>query len=412
MTVRRFHIAWLFCLTLLLAGCVREAVPSMEEPGIMLTVRCDNPLLSKADGTKDGEQAYNENVIHSVDFLFYPGDSPSDNTDALHYIRKELSEDTMQPGLWEASFNLVIKKDIIGQLFTEGNGLKATVYALVNFERGFVGDLSETSKADISARRIVTDFASTEQAYVQPDFLMDGRTVITYNPDTNPNATGDISLSRFASKLSVAVNVASRVELKHKDPEPGKDPELDEVWTPVLSTMRIYLVDGVKSALLSGEEDPSPEYFSYGDDAHRRAYLKDNGTPYLNTETVDGTLYYHTWPMYSYPVSWGVGMQNYAGTDYTGGLPPEPPYFKLEMDWRREPNTTTRFSCPLTVWRGTTGTVFIWTWPSWALRPMKERPSWNLPATSLTGRTSPIPSINTLQSARRVTCQRTRQYGK
>ena len=110
------HTFGFACLTLLFAGCVREDVSSLESPGITLTIRCDNPLLStKADGEKDGVQTFNENLIKSVDFLFYPGE-PSENTDAIHYIRKELSEDPMKPDLWEVTFNLVIKKDIIGLL--------------------------------------------------------------------------------------------------------------------------------------------------------------------------------------------------------------------------------------------------------------------------------------------------------
>ena len=205
-------MAWLVCLTFLLAGCVREAMPSFEEPGITLKVRCDNPLsATKADGEKDGEQNFNENLIKSVDFLFYPGENPSETTAAIHHIRKELSEDPMQPGLWEATFNLVIKKDLIGLLFTQENGLKATVYALVNFERGFIGDLSETSRAELNARRIETDFAATESGYIQPYFLMDGSTVITYDADATPNSTGEIGLKRFAAKLTVALSVASRV---------------------------------------------------------------------------------------------------------------------------------------------------------------------------------------------------------
>lgn len=334
----RFHIARLLGLTLLLAGCVREEVPSFEEPGIILTVRCDNPLLAtKADGEKDGEQAFNENLIKSVDFLFYPGSDPSDDTDAIHHIRKELSEDPMQSGFWEVSFNLVIKKDLIGLLFTQENGLQATVYALVNFERGFIGDLSQTSRAELDNRRIVTDFAASETGYMQPSFLMDGRTVITYDPDSTPNSTGEIGLRRFAAKLSVALSVASRVELKHQAPtDPNQEQLPDEVWTPVPHTMRIFLVDGVKSTLIGGT-DPNPEHFSYSDEAHQRAYVRDTGTPYLNTETVGEITYYHSWPMYSYPVSWTADvLPNYSNMDYTSGLPAEPPYFKLEMDWRRE----------------------------------------------------------------------------
>lgn len=333
MTGWKGNIAALVLLALLASGCAREPFPSADEPGIVLTVRCDNPALTKAE-SKDGEQSYNENVIKSVDFLFYPGENPGENTPALHHIRKELSENTMQPGLWEASFNLVIKKDIIGSLFTDGNGLKATVYALVNFERDFVGELSGTSRAALGARRIVTDFAAEETGYIQPSFLMDGSTVITYNPDTNPNSTGEIPLKRFASKFTVALSVAPEVELIHRN----SDKEANEIWTPVLSTMRVYLVDGVKSTLLGGN-DTSPEFFSYGADANRRAYVKDNGTPYLNTETQGETLYYNTWPMYSYPVNWTAevgSIPDYENMNYIGGLPAEPPYFKLEMDWRRE----------------------------------------------------------------------------
>ena len=304
MTLRRFNMAWLACLTLLITGCVREAVLSFEEPGIILKVRCDNPLLAtKASGEKDGEQAFNENLIKSVDFLFYPGENPGENTVAIHHIRKELSEDPMQPGLWEATFNLVIKKDVIGLLFDDNN--KATVYALVNFERG------------------------------QPYFLMDGSTVITYDADATPNSTGEIGLKRFASKLTVALNVAQNVVLKHKTAETGQEQLLDEVWTPVPHTMRVYLVNGVKSTLIGGD-DPGKEYFSYSDEAHQRAYVRDSGTPYHNTETEGGKTYYHSWPMYSYPVSWSASMPDYPNLDYTGGLPAEPPYFKLEMDWRRE----------------------------------------------------------------------------
>ena len=98
--------------------------------------------------------------------------------------------------------------------------------------------------------------------------------------------------------------------------------------------MRIYLVDGVKSVLVGGE-DTHPDYFSYKEAS--RSFLREDGTTYLNTETVDNKLYYNTWPMYSYPASWSSALPDHSQIDYSDGLPPEPPYFKLEMDWRREP---------------------------------------------------------------------------
>ena len=109
------HIVLLLSLACLISGCVAESVPTLEGTGIQLTVRCDNPLLTKADTEdKDGEKPFNENLIKSVDFLFYPGSDPAPDADAVYRIRKELTSDPMQPGQWEVSFNLVIKKDVIG----------------------------------------------------------------------------------------------------------------------------------------------------------------------------------------------------------------------------------------------------------------------------------------------------------
>lgn len=326
---------------LLLEGCTREPVPSWEEPGIQLTVRCDRADITKATTEKDGEQSYNENLIRSVDFLFYPGSDPSADADAVYHVRRELSKDPMQGNLWEVTFNLVVKKEVIGLIFTSANHYKATVYTLVNFEDSFIDDLSNTSRTDLASRRLETDFSQTETAYLQPSFLMDGKTVVTYDEDADPNVDAQILVSRFASKLSVALHVEPRVELKHSDGSGGPD----EVWTPVLHTARIYLVDGYKTVLLSHDGtlpdskpiDPDPLRFSYKSNSGRRPFLRDDGTSYLNPETVGEKTYYHTWPMYSYPAEWTYTLPNHNEVDYVAGLPAEQPYLKLEIDWRREP---------------------------------------------------------------------------
>ena len=331
------HIVLLLSLACLISGCVAESVPTLEGTGIQLTVRCDNPLLTKGDTEdKDGEKPFNENLIKSVDFLFYPGSDPAPDADAVYRIRKELTSDPMQPGQWEVSFNLVIKKDVIGLIFTDANANKGTgtVLALVNFDKSFAEDLSLTSQAELAERRLVLDFAQNEVNFIQPAFLMDGKTVVTYDPDATPNAVGDIEVKRFASKLTVALNLVDEVVLKHTDK--GESTEPDEVWTPVPHTARIYLVDGIKSVLVSEDGlDPNPDYFSYRKVS--RAFVKENGSPQLDIETIGEKTYYTTWPMYSYPASWSSALPDHSQIDYQQGLPPEPPYFKLEMDWRREP---------------------------------------------------------------------------
>ena len=93
-------MVWLF-VACLFTGCAAESVPLQEAPGIRLTVKCDKSEQTKADDTKEGEQSFNENLIQSVDFLFYSGVEPAPDADAVFHIRKELSRDSMQPHVWE-----------------------------------------------------------------------------------------------------------------------------------------------------------------------------------------------------------------------------------------------------------------------------------------------------------------------
>lgn len=325
---RLFHIMMLLPL-LLAAGCVRNMEPDRPTQGLVITVRCEDPSLTKA--TEDGETRFNENLIKSVDFFFYPGDSPASDVAATYHKRVELEEDPVSytGGRWEATFNLVLKRAEAEQIFTEANSLKATVYAVVNY----IGDLTTggTSLGELAATVVETDFSATENAYIQDSFLMDGTTVVTYNESATINASGTIDACRFAAKMTTAVSVAEVVTLKHSTID-----EPDEVWKPVLHTMRIYLVDGAKNVTLgtvSSSDNTAPSFFSYKAEDKRRPFLRDDDTEYLGHTEVgsgdDTKVYYNTYPMYSYPVAWSSGP-----IDYTQPLPKQP-YLKLEMDWRR-----------------------------------------------------------------------------
>ena len=104
--IRKFYHIVLLLIASLISGCTSEVVPSREETNILLTVRCDAPTKSDPE-EKEGEKSFNENLIRSVDFLFYPGSEPSETTDAVLHIRRELASDPMQPGEWEVDFDLV-----------------------------------------------------------------------------------------------------------------------------------------------------------------------------------------------------------------------------------------------------------------------------------------------------------------
>ena len=91
-----FHI--LVLLPLLLQKIIADS-------GLMLTVRCEDPALTKADPEPaDGETRFNENLIKSVDFFFYPGNAPASTADAVYHHRVDVEEDpvTYTEGRWEA----------------------------------------------------------------------------------------------------------------------------------------------------------------------------------------------------------------------------------------------------------------------------------------------------------------------
>ena len=228
MVKRGLHIVLLWLLALIACGCVDELALQKGEPGLTLTVRCDEPVMTRADDPtpKNGVKTFNENLILSVDFLFYPGENPAQDVPAVYHIRRERSvKDAAEADDWEITLRL--KKDLIGTIFP--NGSPATVYALVNFDADFVGELSNTTRAKLAQKRIVTDFAQTENNYIQPSFLMDGSARLTYNEESEPNVTGTINVKRFAAKLTMGIHVASQVVLQHREvTEPGKDTPPDE----------------------------------------------------------------------------------------------------------------------------------------------------------------------------------------
>lgn len=329
MMKKLLHIFVLLPL-LLAAGCSPETGPERLGSGLVLTVRCEDPELTKSTPA-DGETRFNENLIESVDFFFYPGSIPATDADAVYHERVEVDEDPVSyiGGRWEATFTLVLKRADAERIFTAASSMRATVYAIVNYN----GDLTSggTSLAELAAKAVVTDFAATENEYVQRSFLMDGKTSILYDESAAVSASGTIEVKRFAAKLTTAVSVADTVVLKHTGID---DP--DEVWTPVLHTMRIYLVDGAKNVTLgtqSSSDNLSPVYFSYSDEECRRPFVRDNRTEYL-TPTVVGSgagekKYYNTYPMYSYPLQWTNGRPDYTQSQQGK------PYLKLEIDWRR-----------------------------------------------------------------------------
>ena len=320
----------LYCLmsALALASACTKTTGELEgDAGIEISVFCADAAKTRADSgdTQDGENRYNENLISTVDFFFYPGENPDRDADAVYHVRRESGQRGSDVFLID-----VTKEDVNNCIFPSSpNDIrKATVFAIANWPGGALvtneDNLSGTSLNTLENLEVETDFVLTApenyanltpQNYKQDKFLMSGKIVLDLRSRTaNIAATGAVRLIRHACKLTVSVSVAESVTLG------------ESVWEPMLEDMTVYLVHGVNTVKLGGE-DPVPHYFSYVDNPRKFAYIDaqdgDKVKP-LVSKTGD---YYNSHPMYMYPQHW-----NYGQTDGTDDIEP---YLKLELPWHR-----------------------------------------------------------------------------
>jgi hypothetical protein len=313
---------------LLLTGCVEE-LPHDKEPSIVLKVFCEDPVQTK---TIPGVDAYNENDISWIDFFFYSGnilreEGPVDNLPAVMYRRIKLA----QASVGSHEFRVSVSTQEVQALFPEGV-TQITVFALVNYPSVapmFANDLTHTTLAELYDKEVETVFANSKMA--QDRFMMRSLAVLDLNGRAGRElegvvSQGSINLTRYASKLTVAVHLKETVILNG-----------NEKWHPMREGLEVYLVDGVNTVKLSGKDD-TPSYFDYSGD-RRRFAVKDPQTGVItnimdstvvNPGTPEKKVYYNTYPMYMYPQSW-----NYGSDDKETAFDCEP-HIKLILPWYRE----------------------------------------------------------------------------
>ncbi len=308
-----------YCLSVLLvlvSACTKEP-EAHDGLRIELSVRCGEPELTKAetDDTRDGENKYNENLISTVDFFFYPGETPDRNAPAVFHVTRTSGQRGSDV------FLLDLTDSDVSRIFPTSpvEIRKATVFTVVNYPGRLVedeGDLSGTSLNTLESLQVTTDFVLSAPNYKQTTFMMSGTRVISLRSRTsNIVATDVIDLVRYASKMTVSIKVAPSVTLG------------DAVWEPMLEDMAIYLVNGAKTVTLGGE-DATPTYFSYSGNPRKFAYIDAQDGDKLKPLVSKSGEYYNSHPMYMYPQYWTYGETE--ETTYR-----VEPYLKLELPWHR-----------------------------------------------------------------------------
>ncbi len=292
-------------MLLLLVSCRQEDLswtgPFLE---LTLTTAGSDEGLTKAESVQ-GDDAYHENLISTVEFFFYPGEDTlsaatyhyaySPNKRRSEVLRMEMSSE-----------------DINKYIFPSATDTRTcTVFAVVNFPGNLLATSENTlpTLPELREREVLTNFLTAD--HKQANFLMSAKTTMALRGRNQVVAgAATLELVRYACKLTVGVNVAEEVVVG------------SEVWEPMVSGMEVYLVNAVDNVSLAGEA-ASPSYVSHKGNPKRFGYEDLEHVEHLYFPK-EGD-YYQTYPTYMYPQHWVYGSTK---------SPEKEPYLKLIIPWK------------------------------------------------------------------------------
>ena len=277
-----------------------------QEPGtITLTLRTVEP---QTKATKPGEAAYNENLIKSVHYFFYPKDGTDSNTEKEPAKRGQVTNLDKQD---QHTITVNASEDEIKNILFKYPYNDCDVYVIVNLPSDInVDELPDRKLSTL--KKIVLEDANFEANLIQPSFVMEGLNVATV-VDRNKvlAAKGTIPVDRVAAKITVSIEVDDRIDLQ-TPPDTPDNQTSGMIWTSEPKQMKIEFVNGVNRTVLSGNPDnvtltPEDRY----NVTHSVPAIPD-GEPDPESWTCE--------PFYTYPTKWEIGSD-------------EEPYLFITLPW-------------------------------------------------------------------------------
>ena len=290
--MNRLYSMLLASLTLLAgAGCSRVETPRMLDSDhcIEITIGNIHPSL-KAKASERGDDAYNENLVQSVDCFFYANgqtDSPAVFT-ALGRGAEAKAEGDSTVYVVKVFFNDADAQKMFGSK-TSGT---CQFFVVCNAPLSYGADTSVPALKELV---VENDFTAQLK---QGSFVMSadepGTVTLTTDGDVR-SASGRVKVSRAAAKIQFYLDI----------PKVFTD-ETNQFWEPVLSAgVQISLSNSVKRGKVDGDYNVQPsDYVSYG---ARIVDSLDTGNRISGYETYKFT---HV-PFYSYPCAWS-DLSDYA----------------------------------------------------------------------------------------------------
>ena len=275
-------------------SCRKESeftgTPELEGGGVVLNFVCAD---TDTKTTREGEDAYHENTLTTIDYFLYPEGQTTSNA----YLHGRV---TMNG---RTSYNVLVNTSQLSTLFS-GAAVhnKCDVFAIANYPEEITGP---TDVESLKRLAMTTHFNG--QA-VPTDFVMCGQTKAeVINKNKTKAAEGTVTLTRAASKVTFECRIANSVTITNKITSGDEIIEQDITWVPLVAQMKAYLVHSFSSGTVGGTEAAMDEGAL---DRYAERTLTD----------ADSNGWYTCDPFYSYPQSWNDGDD------------PEP-FIKLMVPW-------------------------------------------------------------------------------
>ena len=288
-----FKVMTVLLLPLLFwTGCGRENLPSEGIPDhcIEITLSGLNPALATKANSSRGADAYNENLVKSVDCFFYPNGATT--SDAVFMALGRGAEPVAEGDSTVYKVKVFFTDADANRMFGSTVSGTCQLFVVCNAPLSYSG---HTDVASLKELVVENDFTAQT---VQSSFVMSADEIATVTLKTvgdDRTASGRIKVSRAAAKIQFFLLIPDEFE-----------DESGQIWEPVLDAgIGISMSNAVKRGKVDGEYNvQTSDYITYGSRA-----VTELDPSELITGHEDFT-YTHV-PFYSYPCSWS-DLSDYA----------------------------------------------------------------------------------------------------
>ena len=275
-------------------GCGREDLPKTGIPDhcIEITLGGLHPALT-AKASSRGADAYNENLVESVDCFFYANGGTGSNAvfTALGRGAEAVAEGDSTVYKVKVFFT---DADAL-RMFGNKNSGTCELFVICNAPLSY--DMAHSSVAELKELVVENDFTAQN---IQRSFVMSADEIATVTLTTvgeDRSASGRIKVSRAAAKIQFFLLIPDEFE-----------DESHQMWEPVLDAgIGISLSNAVKKGKVDGDYTvQAADYVNYGSRAITELAAGDRIAGHEQYK------YTHV-PFYSYPCAWS-DLSDYATT--------------------------------------------------------------------------------------------------